>query len=673
MRFNMNLPPPSYAGTDEEATELLSSLMDKVDRFPEDPIGFDTETHAKKLPFKVGARYPLDHITDTVTFWSIAFRREPEAQTERWCMRQEHFRMFTPLFENPKARLAIWNAKFDAHIAWNSDIDIWNAHVYDVLVMANMYDENYQGRMGLKDAAPRWINLNMTKFKDLFEGITVGGKAVKEYEISLYELPLEKVIDYASADAYAHLELFYFLKSELELTPLPGSNRTLWDLFLEVEVPCTETLWRMERRGMHIDSEHLNAMIPLVDNELDTTAREINQAAGRILNINSPKQLQEYFFGGEGLGLEPIKISKATQKPSCDVEVLTKLAEDHGMEIAKNIIRSRGLNKTKGTYLVPLSEMAAYFPDKRIHPNFHQYGARTGRFSSTGPNSMNFPRPGNDEFHIRRAFIAPPGKRLIVGDFGQLEMRIMSHMSGDRAMLKAIQSGEDLHCRTVNLMFGIPYEEVVDAKKAENPTEAQKELLTLRQHAKTVGFGIIYGIGPPGLSKQLDIPFDDAKAKIKMYLRKAFPGVNSYIQDTTAMCASQREVYTKVDRSRQECYVTTILGRRRRLPDILLKDRGLAGHAEREACNATIQGSAADITKCAMLRIEYNDTLNALGVWLLNQIHDEIVLEVPEENAEEALKLVTHCMEWPFGDDNPALDVPLEVDIKIVDSWDQAK
>jgi len=678
-RFMLDLPKPQYAETDKEALQLLKRCLKLTKTQPNDPFGFDTETHAKKLPFKVGARFPIDHITDTITFWSIAFK--VGSIEERWCLQQKHFVMFSPLLENPETTLAIWNAKFDTHISWNSGLNILNCKVIDVLIMANYYDENYQGRLGLKESAKRWLGLQMVTFKDLFKGV-VGpdGKPVKEYETPLFDLPLDRVVDYASDDAYAHLMLYYFLRDELERIPLNPDlphDRTLWDLFQEVEIDMTETLWKMERRGMPADREHIETIIPKLEKEILKVETDINREAGKPTNINSPKQLQALFFGPKkegGMGLEPLKRSKKTEAPSCDEEVLDKLATNHGIEVARMIIRARKLKKVQGTYANPLLNMVDYFPDGRIHPSFNQYGARTGRFSTTGPNSQNFPRPDTDEWKIRDIFVAGPGKVLIVIDYGQLEMRITADRTKDKNMLQAILKGEDLHCRTVALAWpGVEYEDVVAAKKAEDPTDDQKELKALRQRAKTTGFGIIYGIGPPGLSKQLGIPFEEAKDLINLYLKKAYPGVNDYIKYVHALCAENRAPDVLVDPERQKRFVTTILGRRRRLPDIVHHNRDFRGAAERESFNAIVQGSASDITKCAMLRIDYSPLLIDRNVQILNQIHDEIVMEVPEEHAEEVLPVIEHMMINPFGDGEEVLEVPLTVDAKIVDRWSEAK
>lgn len=273
------------------------------------------------------------------------------------------------------------------------------------------------------------------------------------------------------------------------------------------------------------------------------------------------------------------------------------------------------------------------------------------------------PRPDNDEFKLRSLFAAGKGKKLIVGDYEQLEMRIFAHFSQDSGMLGAIRKGMDLHCFTVSLMNDVPYEEAVDAVKQKDKdksklTDRQKWLIKQRQAAKAIGFGLIYGAGPPKIAAQLDITKEEAEEKIKAYF-DSFPGALVFIEET------HRDCYNKG-------YVETLVGRRRRLKDIRQKNYQLRGAAERESVNSIIQGTAADMAKTAMLCIDADRDLNMLGAILLNQIHDELVIEVPEENADEALPIIKHYMEFPF-DGKQALCVATPADLKIVDNWAQAK
>lgn len=775
------VPPPVYVGTDEQAQDLLHMCLRKLREDPKDFIGFDTETTGKKIPFKVGSKPPLDWMSDTVTFWSLSFRYRGEPM--RFCIKGEYLQYFAPLLENPDAWLACWNAKYDAHVCFNCGINIWNANIVDGLACAGLHDENKKQR-GLKVCAKDWAGLSMTKYEDLFPNRDKFGRKIKEYETSLLDLAeqgfIDQVSDYASYDAYCHLETVEWVRARLQNTFIQ-SGYSLWDYYLNMEKDVTEVLWRMERRGMFLDVDYLQSKLPTIDAEILRIEKAINQEAGGVVNVDSPIQLTKLFFGK--LGFKPVKLTKGG-KASVDRDVL-ELLESSGSEIAKMIIQHRHLAKIKGTYITTLIALAEYYGDSRIHPNFNQFGATTGRFSTEAPNSQNFPRADNDEFGIRRAFVAPPGHKLIIADYEQLEMRIMAHMSGDKSMIQAILDGKDLHSFTVSRMVpNVTYEEVVLAKKQKGDDEKeekecsktgkpftpklaphQKILLQLRQDNKSIGFGIIYGAGPPRIAESIEIPEEDVQAridrleaeelsaspgeirskrtlsgrieraiknnplltpekaivlvarqsiaseKIQAYF-DTFPAVHDYMKLIPEECRQsmywtetfygeapkpksrprdkennpiqdgleydwdmdfwipgQTEPLTRTGHQRKFGYVKTLCGRYRRLEDIEHTNYAFKSEAERQAVNTTIQGSAADITKGAMLRIERNKRLNFLKVQLLNQIHDELVLQVPEENAEEALPIVKECMEHPFAEGVNPLSVPIPAEAKIANSW----
>ena len=752
-QFNIDVPIPEMVDTDQLADELLRLTLRKIEVDPEDFIGFDTETHGKKIAIE---SKPLDWMNDTVTFWSLSFALHENGVTNyrRWCLKQEYFNYFSPVLENPGFNIAGWNLKYDAHISWNCNINIWNSRCpVDGMVLAQLHDENRHSH-GLKSCAEDWVGLQMTPYKSLFADVRDRqGKKAKEFETSLlelYELGYgEKVADYASYDAYAHLRTVEWLIEKLKATPI-NPKQTLWDYFLQTEMYVTELLWRMERRGVPVDREYLRSKLPELERRLKEHELDINRTAGRPLNLDSPKQLAKFFFGPKeegNLGLKPVKMT-ATNQASTDEEVMTALTEA-GIEVAKKVVEARSLGKTKSTYIDALLNLADYFSDHRIHPNFNQLGARTGRLSTTTPNSQNFPRPDTDEWGIRGAFIAPPGKKLLVGDYEQVEMRIMADFSGDQGMIRAIQEGKDLHSFTVSRMVpGVNYEEVVAAKKTKDKsklTDRQKWLLLMRQNMKAVGFGIIYGAGPPKISTEIEISDEEWQAKIndmdeETFQRRVerlmknnelltekqaieqvgrhsvagqkiadyfgvFPGVKAFMSYTPEDCR-RRMKYRDADWNykawepnptaelldwtleervpgakltspsghfRPFGYVQTLSGRYRRLEDIDHQNFFYRSEAERQAVNTRIQGTAADIAKSAMLRIDGCPILNQMGVLILNQVHDEIVMEVPAETAEAAKPIVKQYMEHPFGDDVEALCVPIPVDLKIVDCWADAK
>jgi DNA polymerase I-like protein with 3'-5' exonuclease and polymerase domains len=492
-RLNLDVPDPTWIGDDQAASELLRLALRKVEEDPHDFIGYDLETHAMKIPLGRGPKKdPLDWMNDTVTFWGLSFKTD--GKYERYCLDQQHFQYFIPLLENPKANLVTWNGKYDAHVSENSGVNVWESNYMDFQVCAQMLNENVQlGGMDLKKAAFRgfdsewrkartgnkktddivpWSAIPMTKFKDIFGDKDIHGDKAVEFVTSLYNLPRDLVVNYTSLDPYATVLLAEHMREVMLAHDLSEHSgyENMWEYFTEFEVFMTEILWRMERRGLEIDVEALKAKIEPMEQELEEIQAEINSFAGRPVNLHpSSKDLQELLFGhGPGcLGLTPKKMTKggATEpKPSTNKEVLTEYAAE-GVEIAQYIQRFRKVDKIKGTYVVALISLVEHYGDGRIHPTFKQYGARTGRFSTKDPNSQNFPRPDTDEFGIRQAFIAREGYILIVADYGQLEMRIMAHFSQDPTMLDAIRRGLDLHSVSVEKMYGIPYEDVVGAKK----------------------------------------------------------------------------------------------------------------------------------------------------------------------------------------------------------------
>lgn len=738
--FDVSVPLPEYIESDTDARDLLYLLMNKVREEPDDYIGFDTETHGKKIELsskaKKGgsARAPLDWMSDTITFWSLSARIYD--QWHRWCLPQEHFQYFTPLMENPKALFACYNAKYDAHISWNCRVNIWNARIHDGLVMMHLHDEN-RNDSGLKSVCAEFLGLRMTPYKALFATDNQGNKA-QEYLTSLYDLPIEKVSDYASYDAFAHAQICIWLRDRLMNTPLNKHGYNLFEYFMDWEQPYTEILWRMERRGLDIDTEYLKEMVPELDEQIRKIEFRINRVAGKPINLNSTDQLAWLLFDPTGpFKLKPVKMTKGGKtepKPSTDKEVMTAL-EEAGIDIAVDIRKLRSLTKTKGTYFTALIELSEWFEDGRIHPNMKQTGTSTGRLSTQNPNSQNLPRADGDEWGIRRAFIAVPGDKLIVADYGQLEMRIMAHMAQDRRMIEAILEGKDLHSYTVGEMIAdVAYEEVVEAKKAgKDANERQKWLQRQRQSYKAVGFGLIYGAREAKLAQQIDMSDEEVEERLRMIppdtmlqkmekkikrlplltkekariivarediahdkiegYFKVFQGVKRYMDLIPAQCrgsmvydfegnlrkwdfchrdGSEKKL-SETGHSYRFGFVQTLCGRMRRFNHIDHKNFFFRAEAERQGINMTIQGSAGDICKGAMIRVEHNEELHRLGAEMLNQIHDELVLRVPTANAEAAAEIIKENMENPFGPGVPVICVPLPVDLTIVDNWAMAK
>lgn len=424
-RWLMEVPEPLYVETEAEAYKLLHLLLQKMALYPTEPIAYDTETNGLKVPIKKcwdergkyleGAPFapsdPLDWMSDTVEFWSLSaqvdrdlapFMQEyvaeyhPEQKPEkyaRWCIDGSMLYIFSPLLENPDVILATWNGKYDGHVTYNSGIDIWQSQVLDLLIAGHLLDENLQGRLGLKDRAEAWCGLHGIKYTDLFDKDKEGNKA-KEFETNLHNLPLDKVVHYSSYDAYLTLKVYEYLIDELKKIPIE-QGYTMWDHFINVEVPFTRVLWRMERRGLRLDIKNLEEVKPVVQKEIDKLAKDLCRVMGGPVNLNSPPQLVAYFFGDpsttpNALGLKPVKMTqRGGHNPSTDEEVLEVLSEN-GVEAAKLILRYRKVDKIQSTYVRAMLAMSKHHKDGNIHPNFNQYGARTGRLSTNAPNSQNF-------------------------------------------------------------------------------------------------------------------------------------------------------------------------------------------------------------------------------------------------------------------------------------------
>lgn len=402
-------------------------------------------------------------------------------------------------------------------------------------------------------------------------------------------------------------------------------------LYEEVEVPLIEVLAHMERQGILIDVEQLRELSKEMDLQLEGLVRQIYAQAGGEFNINSPKQLSQVLF--ERLGLKPVKKTKTGY--STDEGVLTQLAQVH--DLPAQLLQYRQLSKLKSTYVDVLPQLV-HPRTGRLHTTFHQAVAATGRLSSSDPNLQNIPVRGEWGRRIREAFIAPPGCRLLSADYNQIELRLLAHFSGDAVLRQAFRRGEDIHAATAAGLFGRSPEQVTP---------------DMRRVAKTVNFGVIYGMGPFGLSESLGIPQPDARDYIDRYFRE-HEGVRDFVMQT-------------VESARRTGYVSTLLGRRRDVPELSGKDVGTRRLGERIAVNTVIQGSAADLIKLAMLRVFEALKEARLQSRMLLQIHDELIFEVPGAEAERAQTLVAGRMEGVYS-----LDVPVLVDLGLGRHWAEA-
>lgn len=670
----MSIPSGHLVETEHEARQWMNYFLQA--HHANGGLGLDTETTG------------TTRHKDIVVVWSMSDGKE------RICLPAQFLGLFKePILENPDIDFDLSSAPFDAHMLANSGVDISKAGDWRCTkIQSWMINENNVGRHGLKDCIKTQFNRETPSFESVFGKLPKPKKdktTGREIIVTTGDLihaamndpeRRQGAADYASLDSYnstvlrAHHDII--LDSQILY---PGmTNKTF---FYQVEVPFTKVLWKLERRGITVDAGYLKSLQGPMKTEMTRIEREFAREAGRLINMNSVNDMRWFFF--DHLKKDIVKMTKGgksgVKKASTDAEVLEEWAGE-GDPWAQLALAHRGISKIYGTYVTSLQDWIDI--NYRIHTSLNQAGTVTGRLSSNDPNLQNIPRPSEDKFKIRDAFIAGAYMTLVVADYAQLEMRIMAHFSGDEKMINAIKNGVDLHCLTVSEMQGIPYDDVIAAVKAEkkskknvtqaNPhgdlgrplTEREEELLFMRFCAKAVGFGIIYGIGGALLAANLTasgkrvVTEEEGFALIAKWF-SVFPGVKAYIE------ATKTELW-------QIGYVQTIMGRFRRFGDLHGMGRRDSSQAERQGGNAVIQGTAADIAKMAMMKAESDPELNRLGARLLLQIHDELIWECPDQpEIVEAVKArAKEIMENPFG---LALKVPIPAEVGHGYSWATAK
>jgi DNA polymerase-1 len=565
--------------------------------------------------------------------------------------------------------------KKDMHWVKNVGVDVIG-EVRDTVVESWCHNEN-RFQHGLKEVADDYCGIKMVPFKEVFP-MRKKTKYLPEESAGDAIMRVmadpegkKRAIEYVGLDAFACWKVDEYLKTRLS-TEYLREGYSYWDHFLSWETDFTRVLWNMERRGITICTGHLRAQKTPMEEAMAALVSKLAEMAGWPVNPGSPKQLGKLFF--KQLGYTPIKWTKggasAIKQPCTDEEVLAEFA-DNGCPFSKLIIEHRKLAKIHGTYVEGLLQWVDQ--ELRIHTTLKQKGAVTGRLSSSDPNLQNIPRANTDKFKIRTAFVADPGYILIVADYDQLEMKLMAHFSGDPRMVDAINRGMDLHCYTVSLMFGEDYDEVFAAKKAKTPTDRQLVLQAMRQVAKAIGFGLIYGIGALKLAVQLseelkrEVTPEEAQLNIKKYF-SGFQGVKAFIDDTHAQC------------KRTE-FVQTILGVKRRLPQINARSggsasenqKGIVAGAKRQSVNSIIQGTASNVAMAAMIRAEHDEILKALGAEMLLQVHDELIFSIIDEpeRVARAKQRIKELMEDPF--DGWKFNVPMTTEAKSGYTWTECK
>jgi len=441
------------------------------------------------------------------------------------------------------------------------------------------------------------------------------------------DVPLDKQTEYAVEDADITLQLAAHFEKEL-------NEANTQKLFNDIEVPLLRVLADMELEGINLDKDFLGSLSEQLNNDIANLEKSIYEAAGEEFNIASPKQLGVILFEKMKLVDKPKKTK--TGQYSTAEDVLSYLAKDH--EIIRNILDFRGLSKLKSTYVDALPEQVNA-QTHRVHTDYMQTVAATGRLSSNNPNLQNIPIRTERGRQVRKAFV-PRNENytLLAADYSQIELRIIAALSKEETMIEAFKNGEDIHASTASKVFNIPIEEV---------TRGQ------RSNAKTVNFGIIYGVSAFGLSNQTNLTRSESKELIDTYYA-TYPKLRNYIQD-------------QVDFARDNGYVQTVLGRRRYLKDINSRNAVVRGAAERNAVNAPIQGSAADIIKIAMINIHKRLNEGNYKSKMLLQVHDELVFDIYKPELEGLKNLIKTEMENAYE-----LSVPLDVDLDIGDNWLEA-
>ena len=522
-----------------------------------------------------------------------------------------------PHLENPALKKIGQNLKYDQHVFANYGIAL-NGIAGDAM-LASYIIESHLGH-GLDELSERWLGLKTITYESLC------GKGAKQ--IGFADVAIEQATEYAAQDADFALRLEAHLRAQMDAKQL--------EMYEKMELPVAQVLFEMERNGVQIDRAELARQSEELGAELMKLEQEAYAAAGQPFNLNSPKQLQEILFDKMGI---PTKGLKKTAKGgiSTNEAVLEQLAPDY--PLPKIILQNRSLAKLKSTYTDKLPEMISP-KDGRVHTTYAQAVAITGRLASNNPNLQNIPIRTAEGRRVRRAFTAPQGSVIVSADYSQIELRIMAHLSGDKTLITAFQNGEDVHRRTAAEVFGIA---------PENVSSEQ------RRYAKTINFGLIYGMGQYGLAKSLGIDNLSAKTFIDRYFAR-YPGVAEYMQRTKEQAAAQG-------------FVETLFGRRLYLPDIRNKNANARAGAERAAINAPMQGTASDLIKRAMIDVSRWLSDDLLQSKLIMQVHDELVLEVPEAELDLVKEKLPQIMAKV---DEGMLNVPLVAEVGVGMNWEEA-
>ena len=574
-------------------------------------VAFDTETTG------------LDVLNDTLVGISLSIK-----EREAFYIPIEHryfgapqqldtdlvVRKLKSVMEDPGLIKIAHNLKFDAAILANVGIEVAGP-LYDTMIESYVLNSSAVPQHSLDKLALKHLDVSTTKYEDIV------GKGKNQITFDMVEI--EKATDYAAEDADIALRLHNTLWPKLE------PAKPLRNVFRDIDMPLVPVLMRIELNGVLLDEAALRQQSAELQSRIETVEQAVYRNAGTTFNLSSPKQIREVLF--DQLGLKSSRKTGAGQMSTSEA-VLSELAADH--EVPRLLLEHRSLFKLKSTYTDKLPELINKRTG-RVHTSFNQAVASTGRLSSVDPNLQNIPIRTAEGKRIREAFIADPGSILISIDYSQIELRLMAHLSSDPGLLDAFARGEDVHRFTASEVFDCPPESVSSDQ---------------RRHAKAINFGLMYGMSAFGLARNLQIEVGQAQAYIEQYFTR-YPSVREFMDNTRI-------------KAREYKYVDTIFGRRVHLPEINSNHYGRRQHNERAAINAPLQGSAADIMKLAMIEVDKWLAQSDSGTRMLLQVHDELVLEAPSENAPQVLENVKSLME------NAAqLQVPLIADAATGANW----
>jgi DNA polymerase-1 len=562
---------------------------------------------------------PIGHREGGADAGTDLFAPEPKLCPDQ-IPEQTALREIKAVLEDPSILKIGQNLKYDCLVFARRGIEI---HPYDdTMLMSYVLDAGRSRGHGMDDLAEKWLGHQTVHF----EHVAGSGKSQVTFDC----VSIEKASEYAAEDADVTLRLWKALKARLPAEHVATVYETL-------ERPLVPVLARMEGRGIAIDRQVLSRLSGEFAQKQAGLEDEIARLAGQPLNPGSPKQLGDVLFGSMGL---PGGTKTKTGQWATGAKVLEDLAEQ-GHELPQKILDWRQVSKLRSTYTDALPGFVNA-ETHRVHTSYALAATTTGRLSSSEPNLQNIPVRTEEGRKIRRAFIAAPGTRLVSADYSQIELRLLAEIAEIAALKKAFRDGLDIHAMTASEMFGVPVKDM--------PGE-------VRRRAKAINFGIIYGISAFGLANQLGIAREEAGAYIKKYFER-FPGIRDYMEETKAF-------------AKKNGYVLTLFGRKCHYPDITASNPSLRAFNERAAINARLQGTAADIIRRAMIRVEPALAKAKLNAKMLLQVHDELIFEVPEGEVEKTLPVVKRVME-----DAPmpavSLSVPLSVEARAAHNWDEA-